>query len=183
MDGDDSSSSTIRIRRAAPAWSRMLADAEGVCRSAVEATLAHLDAPAWLRSAEVSILLTDDRAARALNHAWRGRDQATNVLSFPAFDLDPEALPEAPPRPQATLGDIVLALETVRREALQEGRSLDAHLCHLVVHGTLHLLGFDHEAEPAAERMEALEGVILNGLGIADPYAHAEPPSRLEPVS
>jgi probable rRNA maturation factor len=183
MDGDGSSSSTIRIRRAAPAWSRMLADAEGLCRGAVEATLAQVAAPAWLRTAEVGILLTDDREARALNHAWRGLDRPTNVLSFPTFDLDPEALPEAPPWPQAGLGDIVLALETVRREAAGGGRSLEAHVCHLVVHATLHLLGFDHEAEPAAERMEALEGVILNGFGIADPYARAEPASRLEPVS
>jgi probable rRNA maturation factor len=112
---------------------------------------------------EVSLLLADDARVRVLNRDFRGKDKPTNVLSFPAPDGP------APPGPQP-LGDIVLAYETVVREANDEGKTLADHATHLVVHGTLHLLGHDHEEERAAERMEALERQALAHLGIADPY-------------
>ena len=113
--------------------------------------------------AEVTVVLTDDAEQQELNRQWRGFDKSTNVLSFP--QLEPFA-------PVAGLvGDITLARETVEKEAAELGISLEAHFTHLVVHGFLHLLGYDHVAEDEAVRMESLETKILAGLGIADPYA------------
>lgn len=114
---------------------------------------------------ELSILFTDDAAIRKLNAEWRGKDKPTNVLSFPAFPPDKDG----PPPPM--LGDIALAEETVRREALDEGKPFESHLSHLLVHGLLHLLGYDHETEAEAQEMEALERQILARLAISDPYA------------
>ncbi len=113
--------------------------------------------------AEVSVLFADDAFVRGLNARWRGLDKPTNVLSFPA------AAPGVPgPRP---LGDIVLAFETVAREAREEGKPFDHHAAHLLVHGFLHLLGYDHETDAAAAVMEAREVRILETLDIPDPYA------------
>lgn len=113
--------------------------------------------------AEVSVVLTDDAEQRELNKQWRGIDKSTNVLSFPQLE---------PFSPVAGLvGDIILAEETVRREAEEMGITFEAHFTHLVVHGFLHLLGYDHIEDEDAEEMEGLETEILAGLGIADPYA------------
>lgn len=112
--------------------------------------------------AEISILLTDDAAIRKLNAQWRGKDEATNVLSFPS---------PGPIETRPSLGDIAIAYETCEREAGAELKTFQAHVTHLVVHGFLHLVGFDHEAESDAVRMEAMERAILAALGISDPYA------------
>lgn len=117
--------------------------------------------------AEVSLLFCDDAAIRRLNADWRGQDKATNVLSFPAGG---GAMPGV-----RLLGDIAVAWETTRREALAEGKPLQAHLAHLLVHGLLHLLGHDHETDREADAMEQLERRILERLGIADPYAGSDP--------
>ncbi len=117
-------------------------------------------------AAELSLLLTDDAHVRVLNNQWRGQDKPTNVLSFPSADEDDE--------PGPLLGDVVVAQETTAREAAEEGRTFDDHLAHLLVHGLLHLFGYDHEDDDEAEEMEALETEILLGLGIADPYADTE---------
>jgi probable rRNA maturation factor len=115
---------------------------------------------------EVTVMLTDDTQLRELNRTWRGKDRATNVLSFPS--------PEPPGMTAASgprhLGDIALAYETLVREAEEESKPLAHHFAHLVVHGVLHLLGYDHEVEAEAERMEELEVKALSSLGIADPY-------------
>ena len=114
---------------------------------------------------EVGIIFTDDARIRELNAGWRGIDKATNVLSFPAF-------PETTSGPlPPLLGDIVLAAETVSGEAALEGKPLENHITHLVVHGLLHLLGYDHEVDAEAEEMEALERRIMARLAIPDPYA------------
>jgi probable rRNA maturation factor len=110
----------------------------------------------------VTLAFTDDAEMRALNRTWRGRDSATNVLSFPADGTIGE--PDF-------LGDVVLAFETTLKEAREQGIPLDDHVSHLVVHGVLHLLGFDHADDTEAERMEELERRALASLGIADPYA------------
>jgi probable rRNA maturation factor len=117
-----------------------------------------------LAGAEVSLLLVDDARMRDMNREWREKDKPTNVLSFQS--VPPERLASAP-----FLGDIVLACETVEREAQDEGKNFDDHAAHLVVHGFLHLLGHDHMNDRDAELMEALETRILAALGIADPYA------------
>ncbi len=114
---------------------------------------------------EVSLLFTDNATIKELNAQWRAKDKPTNVLSFPAFPLVPGmAL-------MPLLGDIVLAFETVRDEAKNEHKPLDSHISHLVVHGLLHLLGYDHETDTGAEVMEELERKILARLAIPDPYA------------
>jgi probable rRNA maturation factor len=115
-------------------------------------------------SGETAVLLTSDDEIRLLNRHWRGKDQATNVLSFPTEEFP------LPPGEAKPLGDIVLAFDTVSREAANQGKSLPDHATHLIVHGFLHLLGFDHEDEDGAREMEKMETRVLNGLGIADPY-------------
>ena len=114
---------------------------------------------------ELTIRLVDEDEGRELNRTWRHKDYATNVLSFPAFDVAPgDALPPM-------LGDIALAFETCRREAEDKGIALEHHAAHLIVHGLLHLAGHDHEiGDEEAEAMEALETKALAVLGIADPY-------------
>ncbi len=124
---------------------------------------------------EIGITLTDDAQVQALNAEWRGKNKPTNVLSFPINDL----LPGEAPGPM--LGDLVLARETLRAEAALEDKPLADHFCHLIVHGTLHCLGYDHVEPDEAEAMEALEVRILDALGISDPYLMTEPeeePSR-----
>lgn len=118
---------------------------------------------------ELCLLFTDDSAIRALNRDWRGLDKPTNVLSFPASGA---GVPPGAPKP---LGDVAIAYETTAREAAEEGKTLRDHATHLIVHGVLHCLGYDHETEAEAEEMEALEIAALARLGIADPYAGSEP--------
>ncbi len=113
---------------------------------------------------EVSIVFTDDAAMRALNKRWRGQDRATNVLSFAQ---------DGSGRKAGMLGDIVLGRETVARQAKLEGKLLNHHIAHMIVHGFLHLLGYDHQDDKDAERMEDLERKALKVIGIADPYACA----------
>ena len=122
-----------------------------------------------IREADLAIRLVDAPEGRNLNRHYRGKDYATNVLSFPA-DL-PEGLPEGVRLP--LLGDLVLCAPVIAREAAEQGKPLAAHYAHLTVHGTLHLLGWDHADEVEAEAMEQLERESLAGLGIDDPYRAA----------
>lgn len=148
-------------------WLNARPNIEAVCR---EAALAVLEGDA-LRPGnigELTVVLSDDATVRRLNHTYRGKDEATNVLSFapgpsPMTEID------------YPLGDVVLGFETVRRECDQFRRSVSDHVQHLVVHGCLHLLGFDHERDADAEEMEALETQILAGLGVPDPYREPDP--------
>ena len=119
----------------------------------------------------VSILFTSDAEVRALNRDWRGKDRATNVLSFPMLSSGALAAlaPEGPP---VLLGDIALACETCEREAVERSTPLADHAAHLLIHGLLHLAGHDHQDDAAAEAMEALEIRALASLGIADPYGN-----------
>lgn len=114
---------------------------------------------------ELSIVLTNDDEIRKLNEDWRKKDNATNVLSFPTSEI---SVGEAP---GPMLGDIVLAIETIEREAKESAIGFLDHLTHLIVHGLLHLLGYDHENDTDADKMEALEIEILAQLGIKDPYS------------
>jgi probable rRNA maturation factor len=120
--------------------------------------------------AEISILLVGDRRIRALNREWRGKDAATDVLSFPLSE---------PPGSGPLLGDVVISLDTAARRARQERRAVGAELDRYLAHGLLHLLGYDHERPRQARAMEALEVEILRGLGFHDPY-HGSPQARYE---
>ncbi len=150
------------------AWSEAVADLDGLVHRTLDAAAA--GAADGCADAEVSVLFCGDAAIRTLNRDWRGVDKPTNVLSFPAGAA-------AGPGP-ALLGDIAIAYETVRREADDEGKTLDAHLAHLLVHGFLHLLHHDHDTDETAGAMEALEVRVLESLGLPDPYSGSEPVAK-----
>lgn len=118
---------------------------------------------------EVSLLFTGDEDIREINAEWRSQDKPTNVLSFPAAPIAPGDMPGP------MLGDIVIARETVEREAAALEKTFDEHLTHLLVHGFLHLFGYDHMTTEEAEEMEGLETRILASLGLSDPYAGQDP--------
>jgi probable rRNA maturation factor len=123
---------------------------------------------------EVSVRFTDDAEVQGLNTAYRQKDQPTNVLSFPMVQRDLlDALTNSDDG-EVLLGDIVLARETCAREAAEKGLTIEAHAAHLIVHGTLHLLGHDHETGPDGDAMEAIERAALATMGIDDPYAGDE---------
>ncbi len=147
------------------AWRETVPGAAAIVRKAARAALA-VGRPA-IGGAEISVVLTDDGEIARLNRDFRHKDGATNVLSFPCDDA-------AGPDGATMLGDVVLACETVAREARARGIAPADHLAHLVVHGVLHLLGHDHAADDEARRMEALEIAILARLGVADPYRQAD---------
>ena len=151
----------IELSVEADAW-QQFSDAEAIVRRAAEAALADTSAS----GVEIGVVLTDDAKMRALNRTWRGKDTATNVLSFPA-PADGSTEPRL-------LGDVVLAYETIAREAAEQRIPARDHLAHLTVHGVLHLLGHDHENDRDAETMERREREILARLGVPDPYARAE---------
>jgi probable rRNA maturation factor len=121
---------------------------------------------------EVSVVFAGDATVRRLNRTWRGQDKATNVLSFALAEEDGAPLPADAP---IILGDVVLARETVLREAAEQGKLAWDHTRHLIVHGVLHLVGHDHGEDGTATAMESLEASILASFGIADPYAPATP--------
>ncbi|MFY9698194.1 MAG: rRNA maturation RNase YbeY [Rhodoplanes sp.] len=150
-----------------PLWNG-IADIESCVRRAVAAAL-----PPERADCGLAVVLTDDQTMRGLNARFRGSDTATNVLSFPT----PRS--PGPPADQShgepiSLGDIVIAFETVRAEAVAEGKEFGHHVAHLLVHGVLHLLGYDHHSDPEAEAMEARERAILMQLDMPDPYAERD---------
>jgi probable rRNA maturation factor len=141
-------------------WTALLPNAQALVQIAARAALAAAGAAA---EGEIVVLLTNDAEVRGLNARFRGKDATTNVLSFPA-----------PARVPGSLGDIALALGVCRAEAAAQNKTLSAHLQHLVTHGVLHLLGYDHEIEAEAEAMETMERTVMAGLGEADPYGAHE---------
>jgi probable rRNA maturation factor len=147
---------TIDVLVESDLW-KSVRDPASVAKRAVEAAAAMLSTP----PAELAIVLTDDSAIRSLNRVWRGIDAPTNVLSFPT---------SGPSGADRLIGDIVVAYETVAREAAAQGKPFAHHLAHLAVHGFLHLLGYDHERDSDAERMEGIERDVLRHLRIPDPY-------------
>ncbi len=156
----------VDIAVESPSWSA-LPGLDDLVRRCVDAAAEALPT-ALPEGTEVSVLFGNDAAIRQLNKDWRGKDAATNVLSFPSGQ-------PAGSRGPRLLGDIAVAFETTRREALADNKPLPDHVAHLLVHGFLHLLDHDHEEEAEAVAMEALETRILARLGIPDPYAGSEP--------
>jgi probable rRNA maturation factor len=142
-----------------PGWSR-LEDLDALVSGSLQAALDDGDEQ-FREGAEVSFLFCDDARIRELNRQFRGKDQPTNVLSFPG----PEPLEST-----QFLGDIAMAYETIAREAEEQGKTLEHHSRHMIVHGFLHLLGYDHEDLSEAEEMETKEIRILQSLGVENPY-------------
>lgn len=166
----DSRRFQIALRIAAPAWRRALPDPGRLVRRAARRALRG-ELPARAATA-LTVLLTDDAEMRALNTDWRGKRKPTNVLSFPA-----EAAPD-PADPADYLGDIALGYGICSAEAKAAAKPLADHVAHLVVHGVLHLLGYDHERDRDARIMEPRETAILAALGIPDPYRLPAPSPR-----
>lgn len=153
---------------ALPAWRRIVAEVGAAAAPRVAEALAEAGV---LAPAEIALLLATDDDVRDLNRDWRDKDAATNVLSFATWwDDECPAPPAGAPLP---LGDIAVARETLFAEATDGGLAPDHHFAHLLLHGVLHLLGYDHQEADEAEAMEALETRLLAGLGIADPHAAA----------
>ena len=156
-----------------PDWPRAVPAVEDLARRATEAALAAAADSGAAKDvfsagdAEVSLVLADDATLRRHNRDYRNIDKPTNVLAFAAAETPGES--EGP----LLLGDVLLARETLAREAREQGKRPADHFCHLVVHGVLHLLGQDHESETEARVMERLEVAALGRLGVADPYAAA----------
>ena len=152
---------SVEISRAGGAWD---AAAEEIVLRMAQTVFEHDGASS---AAELSVLLADDTFVQSLNRKFRGKDKSTNVLSFPNAPTPAGALYDEP----SSLGDIALAFETVKAEAQTQGKSFDDHLAHLVVHGVLHLLGYDHIEDEDAEKMETRERELLKLFEIADPYS------------
>ena len=156
-----------------PRWDAL--DFEALTLRAVMTTLEALGLEAEI--AEISLLGCDDARISVLNAEFRGKPAATNVLSWPAQPLAPPAEGVAPPQPERgfdgmfELGDIALSHDTCAREALESGKPFEDHLTHLIVHGVLHLLGYDHICDGDAALMEGIEAEILGNLGLDDPYS------------
>lgn len=149
----------IEVSRNSDGWPEALdARAEEAVREALKQSKAKVTG-----AAELSVVLTNDAEQKTLNRDWRGIDKSTNVLSFPQIE------PFGPV--SGLLGDIILARETLEREAVEQGVSFEDHFTHLMVHGFLHILGYDHIDDDEALVMEGLETQILASLGVADPYA------------
>lgn len=155
-------------------WLEASVDWPALAERAAQAAMAQTPYGALLTidiNIEIACRFVGDAAIRDLNQAYRGRDSATNVLSFPLMGPDDIEMLPASGGGEVLLGDIVLAYETVMREAQEQGKTTVDHVTHLLVHGTLHLLDYDHLTDEQANEMEALERQILAGMGIADPYA------------
>jgi probable rRNA maturation factor len=156
----------VSVQKAAPGWKAVSGATAKVRRAARQAVA--MAGVAVMPGAEIAVLLADDARIREVNRQWRTKDKPTNVLSFPG--APPAKITQTP-----FLGDIILAFETMAAEAVAEDKPLEDHMMHLVVHGVLHLLGYDHMTPGEAERMEKLESSILASLDIPDPYSGSDP--------
>lgn len=132
-------------------WSEMLSNPEKSTHTIIKNLLKNNP------NTEISIVLTNDKAIQMLNKTYRGKDKPTNVLSFPQDE-------------ETMLGDVIISLDTIKRESKEQNKTLQNHFTHMLIHGSLHLLGYDHETEKDAQEMESLEIQILENLGIKNPY-------------
>jgi probable rRNA maturation factor len=157
---------TVEVSVTCGAWLAVCPDAASLAVTAARAALVGAVGPYTGVPMILGLILTDDAEQRRLNRTYRGTDAPTNVLAFALSDPAGDPAAGAP----VLLGDVVLAFETVAREAAEQNKKLADHLAHLAVHGVLHLFGFDHQNEPEAAIMEAREVEILKIIGVADPY-------------
>jgi len=156
-------------------WQKLDFDPAALALEIVPMVYAMADIPEFILGADVefSVVLSDDESIRVLNRDYRGKDKPTNVLSFAALDAGADGvLPSSPPDQQAWLvGDVILSYETIESEAVEQNKTLKDHFTHMLVHGTLHLLGYDHEEDSDATIMENLEIGILEKRMIESPYS------------
>ncbi len=148
-----------------PCWARVK-DLEILATRSALCAYAHA-ARTQFDAAELSVVFSNDTKMQDLNATYRGKAAPTNVLSFAAETSEISVPGEA-----FLLGDVVLSFETIRRESDAQGKTFENHLCHLIIHGVLHLLGYDHESDACAQKMEALEITALAHLGVPNPYEH-----------
>ncbi len=165
----------VHLDKASAKWTRAFPLMQKKIEEAAACAFQQARKPAAFkrRAFTVSIILTDDTNVQTLNKNYRGKNKPTNVLSFPQINLQKfrrTALDIFPLKSEIPLGDIALAFQTIRRECLTQDKSLENHVIHLIVHGTLHLLGYDHKRHRDAATMEKLECDILRSLGYPDPY-------------
>ncbi len=165
---DDEDGNIIDVTVSEPEWNASFLDVEDVARNAVQLTLSIARLPAIMKGRifEASVVLANDALIQILNREYRDMDKPTNVLSFATIDSD-DPLPEEGPFP---LGDVILSYQTIDREAREQGKFFKDHFTHMVIHGTLHLIGYDHQTEDEANIMETLEIRILGKLNIQNPY-------------
>ena len=149
-------------------WTEALPDYESLIAMCTDQVFKHGDYLAKAKEIELSVTLTNDHHIQQLNNDYRGKNSPTNVLSFPQLNNDKDL--EHTTEPIIMLGDVVVALETIEREAIEQNKTLQDHFIHMVIHSILHLLGYDHENQSEAETMEALEIKILSDMGIKNPY-------------
>jgi len=171
---------SIDVALACAGWTRLCPAAESLARGAAELALVRGTTDlglTWQGTVELGITLADAAGQQQLNRDYRGQDKPTNVLAFSVWEAGTQLPPGAP----VLLGDVVLALDTVAHESAEQEKPLADHLVHLTVHGVLHLLGYDHLAQPEAAAMESLERSILAELGVPDPYRDVM--SSIEPAA
>jgi probable rRNA maturation factor len=163
---------SIDVNILAGDWEATGLPLDELVNASVAAAIAHAEHPDDItgRDIELSVVLTDDKTVQTLNAEYRGKDKPTNVLSFATLEGDDPLPPEGP----VHIGDIVLAFETLAREASDLQKPLRDHLTHLLVHGALHLLGYDHENDSDANIMESLEITVLETFSIENPYSETK---------
>ncbi len=177
---------SISLDLASAKWKKAFPKMEEKIEQAVAASFLHAKKPKAFseRNFEVAVTLADDKAMTDLNHTYRGKKSSTNVLSFPQFKiagLTGRTLDFYPDQDAIPLGDVVLAHGTVKKECKEQDKTLENHVIHLVVHGTLHLLGYDHMKGKDAKSMEKLECAVLESLGYPDPYDDSKPAPAAKP--
>jgi probable rRNA maturation factor len=169
-----SGSLSVEVDAGETAWTALGdLDVEAAVREIATAIAGHVGLPA--ARATATLVLSSDAEVRALNGKWRDQDKPTNVLSFPSAPIPSKRVAGSHPGQPRFLGDVIIAEETLAREAGDQGIATADHFRHLAVHGLLHLLGYDHEIEAEANTMEMLETRILGSIGVRDPYAGTEP--------
>ena len=159
---------TIEFNTDNQEWQKHLPNSQQLCERMIRETIAHNTINDYAEKITISVLLTTDAVIQALNHRHRHKNTPTNVLAFPQYLLNPYCYDG--PKTHILLGDIALSLETIKKEAKGQQKNLHNHFCHLLVHATLHLLGFDHEGEEQARHMEGKEIAILGKCHITNPY-------------
>lgn len=168
MDSDELGMVVLTVATAE--WRAAIDNLEERSLRILRATLEHSTSLSWLQHGEVSLLLSEDDEIRDLNNRYRERNQPTNVLSFSNLDLKEGKILSPPPPGPVLLGDIAMSFQRLSTEADEQKKPLLDHFAHLLIHGTLHLLGYDHQNDKQALVMEGMEGTVLQSLGMAAPY-------------